>query len=84
MCLTMKIRLVNVICRNPEPPRTPTSLTIMDKHVPQTNINNTYIYTTSVYPRSIFVNNTLSPLTSMVVLHYCTFPLTKISNLKMA
>jgi len=37
-----------------------------------------------MYTRPIFVNEISSPLNSMVVLHYCTFPLTKVSNLKMA
>ena len=71
-------------CRNPEPPRTPTSLPRMDKYVPQTNVNNAYIYTNSFYTHPIFVNEILSLLISMVVYHYCIFPLTKVSNLKMA
>jgi len=44
---------------------------------------NCYIYTNSLCTRPIFINEISSPLTSMVVLHYCIFPLTKVSNLKM-
>jgi len=50
----------------------------------QTNVNNAYFNTTILYTHPIFVNEISSPLTSMVVLYYCTFPLTKVSNLKMA
>ena len=50
------------------------------------NTNYAYIFTNSLYTRPIFVNeiSSLPPPTSMVVLHTCTFPLTKVSNLKMA
>ena len=51
--------------------------------LPQTNVNNAYFNTTSLYTRPIFVNEISSPLTLMVVLHYCTFPLTKVSDLNM-
>jgi len=51
--------------------------------LPQTNVNNAYFNTTSLYTRPIFVNEISSPLTLMVILHYYTFPLTKVSNLKM-
>jgi len=34
----------------------------MDKHAPQTNINNTYIYTNSLCTRPIFVNEISPPL----------------------
>jgi len=52
--------------------------------LPQTNANNAYFNTTSLYTRPIFVNEISSPRTSMVALHYGTFSLTKVSNLKMA
>jgi len=45
--------------------------------LPQTNVNNAYFNTTSLYTRPIFVNEISFPLTSKVVLHYCTFPLTR-------
>jgi len=53
--------------------------------LPQINVNNAYFNTTSMYTRPIFVNEISSPPppTSMIVLHYCTVPLTKVSNLKM-
>jgi len=52
--------------------------------LPQTNVKNAYFNTTSLCTRPIFVNEISSPLISMVVLHYCIFPLTKVTNLKMA
>ena len=51
----------------------------------QTNVNNAYFNATSLYTRPIFVNEISSPPpTLMGILHYCIFPLTKVSNLKMA
>ena len=52
--------------------------------LPQTDVNNAYFYTTSLCTRPICVKEISPPLTSTVVLHYCTFPLTKVSNLEMA
>ena len=43
-----------------------------------------YFNTTSLYTSPNFVNGISSPLTSMVIVQYCTFPLTKVSNLMMA
>jgi len=53
--------------QEPRASQDPPSLPIMDKYVPQTNINNTYIYTNSLCTRPIFVKEISSPLTSMVI-----------------
>jgi len=66
----------------PSPPRTLTSLPLMDKYV--TTEQCIYSNTTSLYTHPIFVKEISSPLALMIILHYCIVPLTIVSKLKMA